>query len=65
MKNPLTDIAGVRVGHADDARPASGVTAVIFDAPAIAAIDVRGGGPGPSPARCRPGRIASSSDFKR
>jgi L-aminopeptidase/D-esterase-like protein len=46
MKNRLTDIAGVRVGHADDAALASGVTAVIFDSPAIAAIDVRGGGPG-------------------
>jgi D-aminopeptidase len=46
MKNLLTDILGVRVGHADDAALASGVTAVIFDAPAIAAIDVRGGGPG-------------------
>jgi L-aminopeptidase/D-esterase-like protein len=46
LKNLLTDIAGVRVGHADDARLASGVTAVIFDTPAVAAIDVRGGGPG-------------------
>jgi L-aminopeptidase/D-esterase-like protein len=46
MKNLLTDIAGVRVGHADDAALASGVTAVIFDVPAVAAIDVRGGGPG-------------------
>jgi len=46
LKNLLTDIAGVRVGHADDARLASGVTAVIFDPPAVAAIDVRGGGPG-------------------
>jgi L-aminopeptidase/D-esterase-like protein len=46
MKNLLTDIAGVRVGHADDAALASGVTAVIFDNPAVAAIDVRGGGPG-------------------
>jgi L-aminopeptidase/D-esterase-like protein len=46
MKNLLTDIAGVRVGHADDAALASGVTAVIFDTPAVAAIDVRGGGPG-------------------
>ena len=46
MKNLLTDIAGVRVGHADDARLASGVTAVLFDKPAVAAIDVRGGGPG-------------------
>src|SRR5438132_8482855 len=46
MKNLLTDIAGVSVGHADDAALASGVTAVIFDAPAVASIDVRGGGPG-------------------
>jgi len=45
MKNLLTDIAGVRVGHADDAALASGVTAIIFDTPVVAAIDVRGGGP--------------------
>src|SRR5258708_5214961 len=46
MKNLLTDISGVRVGHADDKTVASGATAVIFDHPAVAAIDVRGGGPG-------------------
>jgi len=46
LKNLLTDISGVRVGHADDAALASGVTAIIFDAPAVASIDVRGGGPG-------------------
>jgi L-aminopeptidase/D-esterase-like protein len=46
MNNLLTDIAGVRVGHAGDAALASGVTAVIFDQPAVAAMDVRGGGPG-------------------
>jgi L-aminopeptidase/D-esterase-like protein len=46
MNNLLTDVAGVRVGHADDAALASGVTAVIFDSPAVAAMDVRGGGPG-------------------
>ncbi|HZE54121.1 MAG TPA: P1 family peptidase [Bradyrhizobium sp.] len=46
MNNLLTDITGVRVGHADDAALASGVTAVIFDRPAVAAMDVRGGGPG-------------------
>src|SRR5258707_11066761 len=44
MKNLLTDISGVRVGHADDAMLASGVTAVVFDRPAVAAVDVRGGG---------------------
>jgi L-aminopeptidase/D-esterase-like protein len=46
LKNLLTDISGVRVGHADDAALASGVTAIIFDKPAVASIDVRGGGPG-------------------
>ncbi len=46
MENLLTDIGGVRVGHADDRTLASGVTAVVFDNPAVAAIDVRGGGPG-------------------
>lgn len=46
MNNLLTDVAGVRVGHADDAALASGVTAILFDSPAVASIDVRGGGPG-------------------
>jgi L-aminopeptidase/D-esterase-like protein len=46
MNNLLTDIAGVRVGHADDPGLASGTTAVIFDQPFVAAMDVRGGGPG-------------------
>jgi L-aminopeptidase/D-esterase-like protein len=46
LKNLLTDIAGVRVGHADDSALASGVTAVIFDKPVVASSDVRGGGPG-------------------
>src|SRR6202048_5068016 len=46
MNNLLTDIAGVRVGHAGDMALASGVTALIFDRPAVAAMDVRGGGPG-------------------
>lgn len=34
------------VGHAGDARLASGVTAILFDAPAVASVDLRGGGPG-------------------
>src|ERR1700684_4031657 len=46
MNNLLTDITGVRVGHAGDATLASGVTAVVFDQPVVAAMDVRGGGPG-------------------
>lgn len=46
MNNRITDIAGIRVGHAADARIASGVTALVFDRPFVAAVDVRGGGPG-------------------
>src|SRR5262245_53491955 len=46
LRNLITDVAGVTVGHADDARLASGVTAIVFDQPAVASIDVRGGGTG-------------------
>ena len=43
--NLITDIQGVRVGSAHEARLASGVTAVIFDEPAVASIAVHGGAP--------------------
>jgi len=46
LRNLITDVAGVTVGHADDARLGSGVTAILFDRPAAAAVDVRGGAPG-------------------
>jgi L-aminopeptidase/D-esterase-like protein len=45
-RNLITDVTGVLVGNADDARLASGVTAIVLDAPAVGSIDVRGGGPG-------------------
>jgi len=45
-RNLLTDVAGVRVGHAGCQRAATGVTAVLFDVPVVASVDVRGGGPG-------------------
>ncbi len=44
--NLITDVPGVLVGNAGDARLASGVTAVVFEAPVVASVDVRGGGPG-------------------
>ena len=47
-RNSLTDIPGIRVGHAGDARVASGTTAILFDAPVTAAVDVRGGGRAPA-----------------
>jgi D-aminopeptidase len=46
MRNLITDVPGVKVGHAEDLRLGSGSTAIIFDKPAVASIDVRGGGPG-------------------
>lgn len=46
MRNLITDVAGLKVGHATDLDLASGVTAILFDAPTVASVDVRGGGPG-------------------
>ena len=46
MRNLITDVPGIKVGHAEDPRLGSGATAIIFDQPAAASIDVRGGGPG-------------------
>lgn len=46
MRNLITDVAGLKVGHATDLALASGTTAIIFDEPTVASVDVRGGGPG-------------------
>ncbi|SEC11912.1 L-aminopeptidase/D-esterase [Rhizobiales bacterium GAS191] len=45
MRNLITDVAGISVGCAHDARLASGVTAVLFDKPAVASVSVSGGAP--------------------
>jgi hypothetical protein len=45
-RNLISDIAGVRVGNAHDERLGSGVTVLLADNRLIAAVDVRGGGPG-------------------
>lgn len=45
-RNLITDVPGVLVGNAHDVRLGSGATAVVFEAPAVGSIDVRGGGPG-------------------
>src|SRR5450755_315774 len=46
LRNLITDILGLRVGHAGDGKLGSGVTAIVFDAAVVASVDVRGGGPG-------------------
>ncbi|RMF40593.1 MAG: peptidase S58 family protein, partial [Alphaproteobacteria bacterium] len=45
-RNLITDVAGILVGNAEAPEYASGTTVVLPEAPAIAAADVRGGGPG-------------------
>jgi D-aminopeptidase len=46
LRNLITDVPGVLVGSADDRRLASGVTVILFEAPAVGSVDVRGGAPG-------------------
>lgn len=45
-RNLITDVAGLRVGQAHDERVRTGVTVILPDERAVAACDVRGGGPG-------------------
>ena len=46
LRNLITDIPGLRVGHSGDAKLGSGTTVVVFDGAVTASVDVRGGGPG-------------------
>lgn len=46
MLNALTDIAGIRVGHASDFEGCTGCTVILFDSGAICGIDVRGSAAG-------------------
>ena len=45
-KNLITDVAGLKVGNATDPALRSGVTVVVCDEPATAAVQVLGGAPG-------------------
>ncbi|NIZ10089.1 P1 family peptidase [Pseudooceanicola sp. HF7] len=45
-RNSITDIAGLKVGQASDAKVKSGVTVLTADAPFTAAVHVMGGAPG-------------------
>jgi D-aminopeptidase len=44
--NLLTDVSGLRVGHSHNSAIGTGVTAIVFDEPNVAACVVRGGAPG-------------------
>lgn len=42
----ITDVAGIRVGHATDARRPTGCTVILAEAGAVGGVDVRGAAPG-------------------
>ena len=46
VKNLITDVPGLTVGQATDARVRSGVTVILPQGRAVCAVDVRGGAPG-------------------
>ncbi len=45
-RNAITDVPGIAVGNAEDDQVRSGVTVVLPAEPAVAAVDLRGGGTG-------------------
>ncbi|MBA2934900.1 P1 family peptidase [Sphingomonas sp. CGMCC 1.13654] len=45
-RNLITDVPGLRVGHATDEAAGTGVTTILTDSAWVGAVDVRGGGPG-------------------
>ncbi|TPM02044.1 P1 family peptidase [Mesorhizobium sp. B2-3-10] len=45
-RNLITDVMGLRVGNASDARLKSGVTTVLCDEPPVAGVQILGGAPG-------------------
>lgn len=45
-RNLITDVPGLRVGHATDAVAGTGVTTLLCDGAWVAAVDIGGGGPG-------------------
>ena len=45
-RNLITDVPGIRVGQAEDSAVRTGVSVIVPERPAIAAVCVAGGGPG-------------------
>ncbi len=63
-RNALTDVAGLLVGNAEDRNVRTGTTVILCDSiRAVAAVDVRGGGPGTRETDAlAPGRLVQSVD---
>ncbi len=62
-RNLVTDVTGILVGNAEDARLKSGVTVVTSDRPFVASVDIRGGAPGTRETDLlAPGRLVPAVD---
>lgn len=62
-RNLISDVAGLAVGHAQDARAMSGVTVLLPETGWVAAADIRGGGPGTRETDALgPGRLVERAD---
>ena len=46
LHNAITDVAGIRVGHAQDLEALTGCTVVLCEGGAVGGVDLRGGSPG-------------------
>lgn len=46
VRNLITDVAGLKVGNAQDMDARTGVTVILCDEPSVAVVDSRGGAPG-------------------
>ena len=46
LKDSITDVPGVKVGHSQDLTGGTGCTVVLFEEGAVTGVDVRGGAPG-------------------
>jgi len=62
-RNLITDVPGIMVGQAEDRDAITGSTVVLAEAPAMAAVDVRGGAPGSRETELlRPGNLVDRVD---
>ena len=52
MKNAITAVPGLKVGHAQDLRAGTGCTVILCEGGAAAGVDVRGGAPGTRETDC-------------
>lgn len=52
LNNAITDVPGILVGHADDAKAATGCTVILCPQGAVAGVDQRGGAPGTRETDC-------------